>query len=65
MSKNGIRRPAGLIGAIVLIVIGLVLLLLKNEVISPEFVSRWWPLLLVAVGAWLLVSRLWRRNDAD
>jgi hypothetical protein len=65
MRRNGIRRPAGLVGAIVLIVIGLVLLLEKNGVISAEIVSRWWPLLLVAIGAWLLVLRLGRRNDPD
>jgi LiaI-LiaF-like transmembrane region len=51
------RRRWGAIGPLVLIVIGVVLLLEQNGIIAPHALSRWWPLLLVFVGAWLLLER--------
>jgi hypothetical protein len=51
---RGHRHP---VGAIVLIVIGVVLLLQTLGVLEDEWISRAWPLLIVAAGAWLLYRR--------
>jgi hypothetical protein len=48
------REP---IGAIVLIVIGLVLLFQTLGIFRGEWVDRAWPLLIVGAGAWLLYRR--------
>jgi hypothetical protein len=52
--ERGHRHP---LGAIVLIVIGVVLLLQTMGVLEDEWISRAWPLLIVGVGAWLLYRR--------
>jgi hypothetical protein len=44
-------------GAVVLIVIGLVLLLHTLGIFEDEWISRAWPLILIAIGAWLLYRR--------
>jgi len=44
-------------GAVVLIVIGLLLLLHTLGVFEDEWIGRAWPLILIAVGVWLLYSR--------
>jgi hypothetical protein len=51
---RGHKHP---VGAIVLIVIGVVLLLQTMGVLEDEWISRAWPLLIVGVGAWLLYRR--------
>jgi Domain of unknown function (DUF5668)/B-box zinc finger len=51
---RGHKHP---MGAIVLIVIGVVLLLQTMGVLEDEWISRAWPLLIVGVGAWLLYRR--------
>jgi protein-S-isoprenylcysteine O-methyltransferase Ste14 len=48
------RHP---IGAVVLIVIGLVLLLHTLGIFEDEWISRAWPLILIGIGGWLLYSR--------
>jgi hypothetical protein len=45
------------LGAVVLIVIGLVLLLHTLGVFEDEWIGRAWPLILIGVGAWLLYRR--------
>jgi hypothetical protein len=45
------------IGAVVLIVIGMLLLLHTLGVFEEEWVSRAWPVILIGVGAWLLYRR--------
>ena len=57
------RRPSKLhgtktpVGAVVLIVIGLVLLLHTLGVFEDEWIGRAWPIVLIGVGAWLLYRR--------
>src|ERR1700722_19060411 len=48
------RHP---VGAVVLIVIGLMLLLHTLGVFEDEWIGRAWPLVLIGVGVWLLYSR--------
>jgi hypothetical protein len=45
------------IGAVVLIVIGLVLLLHTLGVFEDEWIGRAWPVIIIAAGAWLLYRR--------
>ena len=45
------------IGAVVLIVIGLVLLLHTLGIFEDEWIGRAWPLIIIGVGAWLLYRR--------
>jgi uncharacterized membrane protein YfcA len=51
------RRRWRIFAPVVLIIIGVVLLLEQTGVIAPHTLSRWWPLLLILVGVWLLVDR--------
>jgi hypothetical protein len=51
------RRRWGVIGPGILILIGVVLLLEQTGFIAPHALSRWWPLLLIFIGAWLLLER--------
>jgi hypothetical protein len=44
-------------GAIVLIVIGLILLLHTLGIFEDEWIGRAWPIILIGVGAWLLYRR--------
>lgn len=44
-------------GAIILIIIGVVFLLGNFGYLDSEYVYRFWPLVLVAVGAWLIWKR--------
>ena len=48
------RHP---LGAIVLIVIGVLLLLNTLGVFEEEWIGRAWPLILIAIGGWLLYRR--------
>ena len=45
------------VGAVVLIVIGLILLLHTLGVFEDEWIGRAWPLILIGAGAWLLYRR--------
>jgi hypothetical protein len=45
------------VGAVVLIVIGLILLLHTLGVFEDEWIGRAWPIVLIGVGAWLLYRR--------
>jgi hypothetical protein len=65
-SGQGVYNPPGSlepadhkhpVGAVVLIVIGLVLLLQTLGVFEAEWISRAWPLAIIGVGAWLLYRR--------
>ena len=46
-------------GAIILIFIGVVFLLINLGVLPVaelrELLSKWWPLILIVIGAWLLM----------
>lgn len=44
-------------GAIILIIIGVIFLLGNFGFLDSEYVYRFWPLVLVAVGAWLIWKR--------
>jgi Domain of unknown function (DUF5668)/B-box zinc finger len=48
------RHP---VGAIVLIVIGVVLLLQTLGIFEAEWIGRAWPVVIIGVGAWLLYRR--------
>jgi Domain of unknown function (DUF5668)/B-box zinc finger len=45
------------VGAVVLIIIGIVLLLQTLGVFDQEWISRAWPVVIIGVGAWLLYRR--------
>jgi hypothetical protein len=57
------RQYRGILGPIVLLVVGVVLLLEKTGVIQRDMLWQWWPLLLILIGGWLLVTRINRNND--
>ncbi len=46
------------VAAITLIVLGILMLLRTLDVLDFEFVARFWPVLLIAAGAWLLYGRI-------
>jgi Domain of unknown function (DUF5668)/B-box zinc finger len=48
------RHP---VGAVVLIIVGLVLLLQTLGVFDAEWIGRAWPVVIIGVGAWLLYRR--------
>jgi hypothetical protein len=54
---DGCEGPKAPVGAIVLIVIGLLLLFQTLGVFRGEWLDRSWPLLIVGLGAWLLYRR--------
>ena len=45
------------VGAVVLIIIGIVLLLQTLGVFEEEWIGRAWPVAIIGVGAWLLYRR--------
>lgn len=51
------RRRGEPIGAIVLIVLGLLFLLNTLDVFNFDWIGRGWPLILLGIGIWLLVRR--------
>jgi hypothetical protein len=59
--KRG-RYHAGVLGPVILIIVGVVFLLEQNGIIAPHALSRWWPLLLIVIGAWLLFVRYNRKD---
>jgi putative Mn2+ efflux pump MntP len=46
------------IGAIVLIALGMLFLLGQLDIFRGRFIEFTWPLLLIALGVWLVVRRL-------
>ena len=54
IEAHGTKTP---VGAVVLIVIGLLLLLHTLGVFEDEWIGRAWPIILIGVGAWLLYRR--------
>jgi len=46
------------VGPIALIVLGVLLLMHTLNVLNFEYVARYWPVLLIALGAWLLYLRV-------
>lgn len=56
------RFPAG---AITLIVLGVILLLDTMDVIELRYIARYWPVLLIAAGAYMLYARLSEPGNDD
>jgi purine-cytosine permease-like protein len=54
VEPQGHKHP---LGAIVLIIIGVMLLLHTLGVFEDEWISKAWPLILIGVGGWLLYRR--------
>ncbi len=52
------HRGQAPVAAIALIILGILLLLHTLDLLDFEYVARYWPVLLIAAGAWLLYSRL-------
>ncbi len=53
------RKSGGFpIGAVLLIVLGVLLLLNTLEILHLRYIIRYWPVLLIAAGVWMLYSRL-------
>jgi len=50
------------IGAIVLIVVGVILLLNTMDFLSLRYLLRYWPALLILIGLWMLYERLTSDN---
>lgn len=55
---TGSHRSSTPVAAIALIVLGVLLLLHTLNVLDFEYVVRYWPVLLIAAGAYLLYSRM-------
>lgn len=55
LSERSARKP---VGAIVLIVIGVLILLRNFDVFDLDWLQKAWPLGLIALGAWLVWARV-------
>jgi len=55
LHTQGSRFPGG---AVLLILVGVLLLLNTTDIIPLERILRYWPVLLIALGVYLLYSRL-------
>lgn len=62
LHARGSRFPAG---ALVLIVVGVLLLLNTTDIIPLERILRYWPILLILLGVYLLYMRLTGAAQAD
>ena len=51
------------VAAIALIVLGIVLLLHTLDLLDFEYIARYWPVLLIVAGAWLLYGRIAAREE--
>jgi hypothetical protein len=58
---HGSDRPMA--GALVLIGLGVLFLLNTTGLITMEELGRYWPVLLIAAGVWMLYARASHRND--
>jgi hypothetical protein len=54
----GSRKGQLPVAGIALIVLGVVLLLHTLDLLDFEYIARYWPVLLIVAGAWLLYARL-------
>ena len=52
------RKDQVPVAAVALIVLGIIMLLHTLNLLDFEYVARWWPVLLIAAGIWLLYGRL-------
>ena len=52
------RKDQAPVAAVALIVLGIIMLLHTLNLLDFEYVARWWPVLLIAAGVWLLYGRL-------
>jgi TM2 domain-containing membrane protein YozV len=59
-----VRRRGEPIGAIILIGLGLLFLLNTLDVFDFDWISRGWPLFLLALGVWLLIRRTTGRSGS-
>ena len=57
------RRGGFPVGAITLIALGIVLLLSNENVIQLRYLLRYWPVLLILMGAYMLYARLAASGD--
>lgn len=65
VSVNG-RGEQAVVAGVVLMVLGVILLLRTLNVLDiDELLARYWPVLLIAGGAWLLWSRLTAHSGPD
>lgn len=53
--ERGFKSPGARQAAFVLIALGAVLLLFTLGVLPWDLAGRWWPLLIIAVGLWVMV----------
>lgn len=61
-----VRAPAGnTAGAIILILLGIVFLLHNFELLRLEEILRFWPVVLIAAGLYMLYARLRSRSSAE
>ncbi len=51
------------VAAIALIILGVVLLLHTLDLLDFEYIARYWPVLLILAGAWLLYGRIAAREE--
>jgi LiaI-LiaF-like transmembrane region/B-box zinc finger len=57
------RRGGFPVGAITLIALGILLLLSTTDVIQLRYLLRYWPILLIVAGAYMLYARLTSAGD--
>ena len=62
LHTKGSRFPAG---AVVLIIVGVLLLLNTTDIIPLERILKYWPILLILLGVYLLFMRLTGAAQAD
>lgn len=59
---GGLAAPNRPIGAIILIVLGVLFLLANFHVLEREWFSKIWPLGLILIGVWIMVDRMRRTS---
>ncbi len=59
----GSRKGHVPVAAVALIVLGIVLLLHTLDLLDFEYIARYWPVLLILAGGWLLYGRLSAREE--
>ena len=61
----GGRRGQVPVAAVALIILGVLLLLHTLDLLDFEYVARYWPVLLILAGAWLLWGRITSHGSAQ
>jgi hypothetical protein len=61
----GGRRGQVPVAAVALIILGVLLLLHTLDLLDFEYVARYWPVLLIAAGVWLLYGRITSHGSAQ